>query len=124
MMINDMQELVDMFLDDVLRQLGNERHKNIAFTLVDVADPSSSIEGRVEIDGAYEDAHVEIRVRKRSPQRPSRFTLQAMTTDLAPETGFAGFTADGRMQSPSGIAIQGRVNMYNTYEWEPKLLKG
>jgi len=121
-MINDMQELIDRYLNEILLELGSERLRNIVFTLMDVSDASLSVDGRVNVEGAIEDAHFEIRLRRRSQDRPTRFTLQAMTTDLAPETGFAGFTADGRMQSPQGIEIQGRMNRYNAFDWEPKLI--
>jgi hypothetical protein len=121
-MDSDMKEVIDQYLNEVLLELGSERSRNIVFTFIDVADPQSVFGGRVAVEGATEEAHFEIRLSRRGQSRPCRFTLQAMTLDLAPETGFAGFTADGRMQSPSGIEIHGRINRYNAFDWEPKLV--
>lgn len=117
-----MKEVIDLYLNEVLLELGSERSRNIVFTFIDVAEPQSVFGGRVAVEGATKEAHFEIRLSRRGQTRPCRFTLQAMTLDLAPETGFAGFTADGRMQSPSGIEIHGRINRYNAFEWEPKLV--
>ena len=117
-----MKEIIDQYLNEVLLELGSEQSRNIAFTLIDVANPQSIFDGRVAVESATEDAHFEIRLSRRTQSRPCRFTLQAMTHDLAPESGFVGFTVDGRMQSPNGIEIQGRINRYNAFDWEAKLV--
>jgi hypothetical protein len=120
-MRSDLEEIVNEYLREVLGVLGTEANRNIEYSLVDVADTSVSVNGVVRVDNAHGDAHIEIRLTRRQPERPSRFTLQAITRDLAPATGFSGFIAQGTLSSPSGVEMLGRINTYNVFDWEKKL---
>ena len=121
-MMDDLNEIFDDYLSDLLTTLADEAKRNISYKLFDVADCAMVIEGVVKCsESKHDDASIELRLFRRQPNRPTRFTLQGLTMDLSPESGFSGFVVSGRLASPSGVEILSRMNSYNSHEWESKL---
>jgi hypothetical protein len=121
MIREDLEQIVDAFLRDLLKKLAHEANRNIRYSLIDIEAIDERLEGYVESEGATEDSTVEIRVIRRQSTRPTRFTLQALTDDLSPETGYSGFVAKGRLIRPTGVEILSRANRYNMFSWDKQL---
>lgn len=119
----DLEEIVDQYLSEILRTLAQEAGRNIRYTLVDVDNTSCCVNGVVKTDSGQDEATVEMRITRRSAERPTRFTVQAVTRELSPESGYSGFIAQGRLADPSGVEIIGYTNTYNVFYWEDKLSK-
>jgi len=117
-MREDLEEVLEEYVNGLLRELAAETSRNIKYSLIDVADSSVCMSGVVTVENSRGEANVEVRLTKRRTGRPTRFTLQAITRDLSPETGYSGFIVKGRLEEPSGIEILGRANTYNVLDWD------
>ena len=121
--MNDLHEIVESYLAELLTTLANESKRDLTYQLFDVADPTSVVSGVAKSDEPkHQDASIEVRLFRRQPKQPTRFTLQGLTRDLSPETGFSGFVVSGRLASPAGVEILSRMNSYNSNDWESKLV--
>lgn len=121
MLDSDLQEIIDCYLCDALTKLSLETQKHIVYNIIDISKPNSQHVARIECKKAESEANIEIRFYRFYDSRPTRFRIQAMTSDLSQETGYSGFIIKGRLTSPTGVTIYSRVNTYNVHDWQDEL---
>lgn len=105
-------------LEELLRKLSLEAEKNIDVVIVDVTCPEKRIQRRIEGNEQFGISTFEIRVKRRHESRPTRFSLQALTNDLSPDSGFNGFVSSGRLSETGDVELFGRANRYNMPNWD------
>lgn len=105
-------------LEELLHKLSVEAQKNIDVVILDVNSPEERVHRRIEENEQFDNSTIEIRVKRRHESRPTRFSLQALTNDLSPDSGFNGFMSSGRLSESGDVELFGRANRYNMPNWD------
>jgi hypothetical protein len=113
--------LMASVLRPVLSELAQEAQQPIAVkVLLSFQGESAARSLNVDAGEGKSIASGEIRVLVKTGQEGFRFDAEAILNDLAPGTGFSGFSLKGKLKLNEGkpaSKLTGRSYRYNVWEW-------